>query len=67
VRHLVLDEFGGDSLVVGRIVAATVDGELLLSPQQTKSKKPVLAYVHPNYYAIIKDFLPFVFPRNYKP
>jgi len=67
VRHTVLDAFGGDSLIIGRVVAARVDSELMLAPQHTMSKKPLLVYVHPNHYTIIRDFAPFAFPPNYKP
>jgi len=72
-RLLEIRDLEDSSLILGRIVARSVDKELSFERGKSKenikllSEHPILAYVHPDHYAKISVAEEFVFPRNYKP
>jgi flavin reductase (DIM6/NTAB) family NADH-FMN oxidoreductase RutF len=65
VTDRVVDELGGNSLVIGRIVAAAVHETCLRSPdcddQDLIRAAPLLAYLHPGRFAEIADSQAFPF------
>ncbi len=68
VTERVVDELGDNSLVIGRIVAATVDERSLRAPdrddQDLIGANPLLAYLHPGRCAEISDSRAFPFPAG---
>lgn len=64
----IIDGFGVNSLIIGRIVAARVaaDSERVFeaSEQAMIDKAPLLAYVHPGRFASINRILSFPFPEG---
>lgn len=64
----VVDGFGDNSLVVGRIVAAYVDPAALRdagrSPEEVLAAAPLLAYVSPGCFATIDSARAFPFPAG---
>jgi flavin reductase (DIM6/NTAB) family NADH-FMN oxidoreductase RutF len=64
----VVDGFGDNSLVVGRIVAAYADPAALRdadrSPEDVLAASPLLAYVSPGRFATIESALSFPFPQD---
>ena len=66
----VVDGFGVNSLIIGRIVAARVaeDSERIdeVDDQAMVHESPVLAYLHPGRFASIADSLSFPFPSGMK-
>jgi flavin reductase (DIM6/NTAB) family NADH-FMN oxidoreductase RutF len=66
-RYQVIDGLGGDSLIIGKIVAACGDQDFVSTDVRILAEKPVLAYVHPDHYTLVKEVRKFQFPRNYKP
>lgn len=64
----IVDGFGVNSLIIGRIVAARVaaDAERVheAGDQATVSKAPILAYLHPGRFATIRKSLSFPFPAG---
>lgn len=64
----VVDGFGDNSLVVGRIVAAYADPAALRdeerSPEDVVAASPLLAYVSPGRFAVIDGALSFPFPQD---
>jgi flavin reductase (DIM6/NTAB) family NADH-FMN oxidoreductase RutF len=65
-----VDGFGVNSLVIGRVVAARVaaDSERVYdaSEQTMIARAPLLAYVHPGRFATIDRILSFPFPEGMK-
>jgi flavin reductase (DIM6/NTAB) family NADH-FMN oxidoreductase RutF len=66
----IVDGFGVNSLVIGRVVAARVaaDSERVYeaSEQAMIARAPLLAYVHPGRFATIDRILSFPFPEGMK-
>ncbi len=66
----ILDGFGVNSLIIGRIVAAQVDAEALRSPdrddQDLICDSPLLAYLHPGRFAAVEETRSFPFPAGMK-
>ncbi len=66
----IIDDFGVNSLIVGRIVAARVaqDAERVedLEDQDLIHDSPLLAYLHPSRFATIDQSLSFPFPAGMK-
>lgn len=66
----ILDGFGDNSLIIGRVVAARVaaDSERVhdAGDQALISKAPILAYLHPGRFATIEKTLAFPFPAGMK-
>ncbi len=66
----IIDDFGVNSLIVGRIVAARVaqDAERVddLEDQDLIHDSPLLAYLHPGRFAAIDQSLSFPFPAGMK-
>jgi flavin reductase (DIM6/NTAB) family NADH-FMN oxidoreductase RutF len=64
----IIDGFGDNSLVVGRIVAAYADPAALRdtdrSPEDVLAAAPLLAYVSPGRFATIGEALSFPFPQD---
>lgn len=65
----VVDGFGPNSLVVGRIVAARVHRDALRRPTQGNTERihesPLLAYLHPGRFATISESRAFPFPADF--
>jgi flavin reductase (DIM6/NTAB) family NADH-FMN oxidoreductase RutF len=63
-----VDGFGDNSLVVGRIVAAYADPDALReadrAPEDVLATAPLLAYVHPGRFAAIAAAHSFPFPED---
>jgi len=63
-----VDGFGENSLVVGRILAAYADPEALRdadrAPEDVLAAVPLLAYVHPGRFAAIDTAQSFPFPQD---
>ena len=66
----ILDGFGVNSLIIGRIVAAQVDAEALRSPDRDDQdlifRSPLLAYLHPGRFATVEETRSFPFPAGMK-
>jgi flavin reductase (DIM6/NTAB) family NADH-FMN oxidoreductase RutF len=66
----VVDDIGRNSLIVGRIVAASVLRDALRvsdgDDQRLIADHPLLAYLHPGRYAAIAETLAFPFPANFE-
>ena len=66
----IIDGFGPNSLIIGRIVAARVaaDSERVheAGEQARVNEAPILAYVHPGRFAVIDRTLTFPFPAGMK-
>jgi len=66
----IIDGFGVNSLIIGRIVSARVaaDAERVheAGEQAQVSRSPILAYVHPGRFATIEKTLTFPFPAGMK-
>lgn len=66
----IIDDFGQNSLIVGRIVAAQVTASALREPdrddQDILLDAPLLAYVSPGRYATIDRSCSFPFPSGFR-
>lgn len=66
----VVDGFGVNSLIVGRVVAARVDRAALRESERSDGSlighAPLLAYVAPGRYATVEESRPFPFPAGFK-
>lgn len=67
--HGITDGFGANSLIVGRIVAATVDEDYLRISERDEGEQlfeaPLLAYVSPGRHATIRETAGFPFPKGF--
>ena len=65
----VLDEFGDDGLVLGRVAAAHADARALrsraISDGALVHDQPLLAYLHPTQFALIDQSSGFPFPKGF--
>ncbi len=65
-----VDDFGVNSLIVGRIVAAQIDPAFLRAEERDDQdllrEAPLLAYVSPGRFATIRDTLAFPMPKGMK-
>jgi len=66
-KERILDGFGEESLIIGEVVAVTVNESLVDAGVEILEEHPLLVYVYPGHYAGIKGAKRFRFPRNYKP
>jgi flavin reductase (DIM6/NTAB) family NADH-FMN oxidoreductase RutF len=68
-RERLIDGFGGESLIVGLVVAAWVEEEFLRITERDEGEQlfrhPLLAYIHPGRYAEIRQTAQFPFPRGF--
>jgi flavin reductase (DIM6/NTAB) family NADH-FMN oxidoreductase RutF len=68
ITERVVDDLGANSLVIGRIVAASVDERSLRDPdlddQDLIRAAPLLAYLHPGRVAEISESRAFPFPAG---
>lgn len=66
----IVDGFGENSLIVGRIIAASAHHDALRSSDQDDSEaiyhSPLLAYIAPGRFAEIKESYSFPFPKEFK-
>ncbi|MDX1381599.1 MAG: flavin reductase [Xanthomonadales bacterium] len=67
-RERIIDGFGANSLIIGRIVAARVAADAARihegGDQALISKSPILAYLHPGRFSTIERTLTFPFPAG---
>lgn len=67
--HVITDGFGVNSLIVGRIVAASVDEDYLRVSDRDEGEQvfeaPLLVYVSPGRYAVLQQTAQFPFPKGY--
>ena len=65
-----LDGFGVNSLIIGRIVAAHVDQGALRASERDDAElihgNPLLAYLSPGRFAEVKDTFSFPFPADFR-
>ncbi len=66
----ILDGFGPNSLVVGRVVAASAPHEVLRGPDVDDAdlvhRVGLLAYLAPGRFAVVRDSLSFPFPADFR-
>ena len=66
----ILDGYGDDSLIVGRVVAASASASSLRSPDvddlELLHASPLLAYLPPGRFAAISSSLSFPFPAGFR-
>ena len=66
----IVDDFGVNSLIVGKIVTTHVAESALRSAEQDDQEvifnQPLLSYLHPGRFAEIKQSLAFPFPKGMK-
>ena len=66
----IIDDFGINSLITGRIVAAGVNSNSLRDPdrddQEILQRSPLLAYVSPGRYTTIDRSFSFPFPQGFR-
>ena len=66
----IIDDFGVNSLIIGRIVAAQVAEDAMrnddIDDQALVNGSPLLAYLHPGRFATIEHSLSFPFPLGMK-
>lgn len=66
----IVEGFGANSLITGRIVAAHVQEEALryseVSDQALLKKVPLLVYVSPGRYAVVEETFDFPFPADFQ-
>ena len=66
----IVDGFGVNSLIIGRVVAARVaeDSERVneIDDLSLVHEAPILAYLHPGRFTRIRDSLSFPFPAGMK-
>jgi flavin reductase (DIM6/NTAB) family NADH-FMN oxidoreductase RutF len=67
--HSIVDGFGDNSLIVGHVVAASIDERCLRDHEQDEGlqihAQPLLAYVSPGRYAEVRHTARFPFPKGY--
>ena len=65
-----IDEFGINSLIVGRIVAAQIDPSYLRAAdrddQDLINEAPILTYLSPGRFAVVSETLAFPMPKGMK-
>lgn len=66
----VIDDFAENSLIVGKIIAAHADSDMLRSDEQDDQEliyeHPILSYIHPGRFSEIKQTVTFPFPKGMK-
>ncbi len=66
----IVDDFGRNSLIAGKIVAAYVREDFYreadVDDQELIFKAPLLAYLHPGRYAKVSESYSFPFPSNFE-
>jgi len=67
-------EYGPYGFVVGKVVAASGNEEIVLAANMDTAEfskrlaqNPLLAYVYPNHFTSVNECRKFVYPKNYKP
>jgi flavin reductase (DIM6/NTAB) family NADH-FMN oxidoreductase RutF len=66
----IVDGFGDNSLIIGSVVAASVDERALRAPDSDDSDvihgSPLLAYLSPGRFASVGESYSFPFPADFK-
>jgi flavin reductase (DIM6/NTAB) family NADH-FMN oxidoreductase RutF len=66
----VVDGFGENSLIVGEIIAASIDEQALRASEaddaELISQLPLLAYISPGRFATVSDSFSFPFPADFR-
>ncbi len=66
----IVDDFGVNSLIVGKVVSAQVDPDFMRASERDDQDvifgAPILAYLHPGRFAAIKETSSFPFPAGMK-
>ena len=66
----ILDDLGENSLIIGRIVAAQADAQVLRGADREDNElmhqQPVFAYLHPHRFAVIDNSQGFPMPLGFK-
>ncbi len=66
----VIDNFGTNSLIVGKILSAHIDASALRSEEQDDQElifnHPLVTYLHPGRFAEIKETMTFPLPKGMK-
>jgi len=68
----VLDELGGDSLIIGEIVAASADEDRFIPRGRSDeavarlARRPLLVYLEPGHYTAVRDARRFEMPEDFK-
>jgi len=66
----VIDGFGENSLIIGEVVASYIHKEAIrksdVDEQQILYNAPLLAYLPPDRFAVIKETMAFPFPSNFE-
>jgi flavin reductase (DIM6/NTAB) family NADH-FMN oxidoreductase RutF len=66
----IIDGFGVNSLIIGQVVAAHVDGKALRSQDREDNEiiheEPLFAYLHPGRFAVIDHSQGFPLPAGFK-
>jgi len=69
-HHRTYDDFGANSLITGRIVAACVDADALRASERDDQElirdAPLFAYLHPGRFASVDSSNAFPFPAHMK-
>jgi flavin reductase (DIM6/NTAB) family NADH-FMN oxidoreductase RutF len=68
--HSVIDGFGPNSLIIGKVVAAAAQEETLRSEEKDEAEQifqsPLLAYLSPGRLAEIRQSVAFPFPKGFR-
>ena len=68
--HKIIDGFGENSIIIGEIVQARADTDVVRTPShddnETIFQHPQIAFIAPNRFAIIDETQAFPFPANFK-
>lgn len=70
--HKIMGNFGEWEIITGKIVGAYIHQDYVRKEGDDRNnarlirKKPILAYLHPDRFGIIKDSNVFPFPKNFK-
>jgi flavin reductase (DIM6/NTAB) family NADH-FMN oxidoreductase RutF len=66
----IIDGFGPDSLVVGRVVAASAPADVIRGPEVDDAdlvhRSGLLAYLAPGRFAVVRDSLAFPYPFDFR-
>jgi len=68
--YKIYDDFGQNSLITGKIIQAKAHEDYLRESDKNEQiqlfKNPLLSYLHPGRYAIIKETAVFPLPKDFK-
>jgi len=64
--HRIVEGLGEDSLIIGRVVAASADSDIIDPSPDSLQRHPLLVYVYPDHWTMVKEAERFRFPAEYK-